>query len=94
MESKNAVMPGNLFEDIGLNYIGPIDGHNIPLLVKTLKRMLEKNEPYILHVITKKGTVLSLQKNERIKYHAISKIEKILKAKPKHSRYFWRLALL
>ena len=52
---KNAVMPGNLFEDIGLNYIGPIDGHNIPLLVKNLKRMLEKNEPYIMHHDNQKG---------------------------------------
>ena len=73
---KNAVMPGNLFEDIGLNYIGPIDGHNIPLLLKTLKRMLEKDEPYLLHVITKKGAGFEPAENERIKYHAISKIEK------------------
>ena len=72
---KHAVMPGNLFEDIGLNYIGPIDGHNIPLLVKTLKRMLEKQEPYLLHVITKKGAGFEPAETERIKYHAISKIE-------------------
>ena len=86
---KNAVMPGNLFEDIGLNYIGPIDGHNIPLLVKTLKRMLEKNEPYILHVITKKGAGFEPAENERIKYHAISKIEKNpKKAKPKFQDIF------
>jgi len=72
---KHAVMPGNLFEDIGLNYIGPIDGHDIPLLVKTLKRMLEKQEPYLLHVITKKGAGFEPAEAERIKYHAISKIE-------------------
>ncbi len=72
---KHAVMPGNLFEDIGLNYIGPIDGHDIPLLIKTLKRMLEKQEPYLLHVITKKGAGFEPAEAERIKYHAISKIE-------------------
>lgn len=72
---KHAVMPGNLFEDIGLNYIGPIDGHDIPLLVKTLKRMLEKQEPYLLHIITKKGAGFEPAEAERIKYHAISKIE-------------------
>ena len=72
---KHAVMPGNLFEDIGLHYIGPIDGHDIKLLVKTIKRMLEKNEPYILHVITKKGAGFEPAEAERIKYHAISKIE-------------------
>ena len=72
---KHAVMPGNLFEDIGLHYIGPIDGHDIKLLVKTIKRMLEKSEPYILHVITKKGAGFEPAEAERIKYHAISKIE-------------------
>ena len=38
---KSAVMPGNLFEDLGLHYIGPIDGHDIPLLIKTITRMME-----------------------------------------------------
>ena len=73
---KSAVMPGNLFEDIGLHYIGPIDGHDIKLLVKTIERMKEKTEPYLLHIITKKGAGFEPAENERIKYHAISKIEK------------------
>ena len=72
---KSAVMPGNLFEDLGLHYVGPIDGHDIPLLVKTINRMIEKNEPYLLHVITKKGAGFEPAENERIKFHAISKIE-------------------
>ena len=72
---KSAVMPGNFFEDLGLNYIGPIDGHDISLLIKTLQRMLEKKEPYLLHIITKKGAGFEPAENERIKYHAISKIE-------------------
>ena len=73
---KSAVMPGNLFEDLGLQYIGPIDGHNVKLLVKTLERMKEKSEPYLLHIITKKGAGFEPAENERIKFHAISKIEK------------------
>jgi len=73
---KSAVMPGNLFEDIGLHYIGPIDGHDMKLLVKTLQRMKEKSEPYLLHIITKKGAGFEPAENERIKFHAISKIEK------------------
>ena len=72
---KHAVMPGNLFEDLGLHYIGPIDGHDIPLLIKTIRRMVEKKEPYLLHIITKKGAGFEPAENERIKYHAISKIE-------------------
>ena len=72
---KSAVMPGNLFEDLGLHYVGPIDGHDIPLLIKIINRMMEKNEPYLLHVITKKGAGFEPAENERIKFHAISKIE-------------------
>ena len=72
---KSAVMPGNLFEDFGMHYIGPIDGHDVKLLVKTLQRMKEKTEPYLLHIITKKGAGFEPAENERIKFHAISKIE-------------------
>ena len=72
---KSAIMPGNLFEDIGINYIGPIDGHDIELLQKTIKRMMEKDSPYLLHIITKKGAGFMPAEEERIKYHAISKIE-------------------
>ena len=68
-------MPGNLFEDLGMHYIGPIDGHDVKLLVKTLQRMKEKTEPYLLHIITKKGAGFEPAENERIKFHAISKIE-------------------
>ena len=68
-------MPGNLFEDIGINYIGPIDGHDIELLQKKIKRMMEKDSPYLLHIITKKGAGFIPAEEERIKYHAISKIE-------------------
>ena len=71
---KSAIMPGNLFEDIGINYIGPIDGHDIELLQKTIKRMMEKDSPYLLHIITKKGAGFIPAEEERIKYHAISKI--------------------
>ena len=72
---KSAVMPGNLFEDLGLHYIGPIDGHDVKLLVQTLQRMKEKKDPYLLHIITKKGAGFEPAENERIKFHAISKIE-------------------
>ena len=72
---KSAVMPGNLFEDLGMHYIGPIDGHDVILLVKTLQRMKEKTEPYLLHIITKKGAGFEPAENERIKFHAISKLE-------------------
>ena len=74
---KSAVMPGNLFEDLGMHYIGPIDGHDVKLLVKTLQRMKEKTEPYLLHIITKKGAGFEPAENARIKFHAISKLSLI-----------------
>ena len=86
---KSVIMPGNLFEDIGINYIGPIDGHDIELLQKTIKRMMEKDSPYLLHIITKKGAGFIPAEEERIKYHAISKIEPEKKSsKPKFQDIF------
>lgn len=52
---KNILLSGALFEELGLRYIGPIDGHNLSLLIETLKRVQELKEPILLHVITKKG---------------------------------------
>lgn len=53
--AKNLIFPNVLFEKFGLRYFGPIDGHNIPLLVKTFEHLKTLNEPAILHVITEKG---------------------------------------
>lgn len=52
---KNLLVPGIIFEELGFRYFGPIDGHNIGLLVSTLKSILEIKGPRLLHVITKKG---------------------------------------
>ncbi|MEW6006835.1 MAG: 1-deoxy-D-xylulose-5-phosphate synthase, partial [bacterium] len=52
---KAMIVPGILFEELGFRYIGPIDGHNISLLIKTLKNIKEQKGPILLHIITKKG---------------------------------------
>jgi 1-deoxy-D-xylulose-5-phosphate synthase len=52
---KNVLLHGVFFEELGLRYIGPVDGHNLPLLIETLKRVQSLNGPILLHVITKKG---------------------------------------
>ncbi|NCB58860.1 MAG: 1-deoxy-D-xylulose-5-phosphate synthase, partial [Gammaproteobacteria bacterium] len=52
---KGMVIPGTLFEELGFNYIGPIDGHDIKALVNTLKNMRQLKGPQLLHVMTKKG---------------------------------------
>jgi len=52
---KNVLVHGVLFEYLGLRYIGPVDGHNLPLLIETLKSVRKLKGPILLHVITKKG---------------------------------------
>lgn len=53
--AKNLLFPNVLFEKFGLRYYGPIDGHNLPLLVKTFEHLKTVNEPVVLHIITEKG---------------------------------------
>ena len=53
--AKNLLFPNVLFEKFGLRYFGPIDGHNIPLLVRTFEHLKTLNEPVVLHIITEKG---------------------------------------
>ncbi len=52
---KNLLAPSVIFDELGLRYYGPIDGHDIPLLVKTFEFLKTQNEPVILHILTKKG---------------------------------------
>ncbi len=52
---KNFLVPGIVFEELGLRYFGPINGHDIPLLIHTLKNVLMINEPTLIHVVTVKG---------------------------------------
>ena len=53
--AKNLILPSVIFEEFGMRYYGPIDGHNLPLLVKTFEFLKTQNEPVILHIITEKG---------------------------------------
>ena len=52
---KGMILPGTLFEELGIDYFGPIDGHDISILVKTLENLKNLKKPRILHIITKKG---------------------------------------
>ncbi|WP_166251903.1 1-deoxy-D-xylulose-5-phosphate synthase [Marinobacter salicampi] len=72
---KGMIAPGTLFEELGFNYIGPIDGHDLPLLVETLENIRELDGPQFLHVVTKKGKGFALAEADPIGYHAINKIE-------------------
>ena len=72
---KNMVSPDMLFEAIGFNYIGPIDGHNIDELVRTLGNMRSLEGPQLLHVYTTKGKGFAPAEADPVGYHAINKIE-------------------
>ena len=80
---KGMVTPGTLFEEFGLNYVGPVDGHDVVGLVKALTNLRDFNGPQFLHVVTKKGKGFLPAEGEPIKYHAISKIESQTEAIPK-----------
>lgn len=70
---KGMIAPGTLFEELGLNYLGPIDGHDLPTLLKTLSNMKEMQGPQILHIITQKGKGYAPAEQDPIKYHAVNK---------------------
>ena len=67
---KGMVLPGTIFEELGFNYIGPIDGHDVPLLIETLRNMRNLQGPQFLHIITKKGKGYKPAENDPIKWHA------------------------
>jgi 1-deoxy-D-xylulose-5-phosphate synthase len=93
---KGLMAPGTLFEELGFNYIGPIDGHDLPTLVRTLENMKELKGPQFLHVVTKKGKGFAPAELDPIGYHAINKIEPKSEAskspsapsKPKYANVF------
>ena len=69
---KGMVMPGTLFEELGFNYIGPIDGHDLPLLVSTLANMKAMHGPRFLHVVTQKGRGYAPAEGDPCVYHGVT----------------------
>ena len=76
-QMKAMVAPGSIFEELGFNYIGPIDGHNIKELLDVIGNLKDFDGPQFLHVITKKGAGLDPAEADRIGFHAIGKINSI-----------------
>ena len=72
---KGMLTPGTLFEEMGFNYIGPIDGHDLESLVPTLQNLKNLKGPQFLHVITKKGQGYKLAEVDPILYHGVSKFK-------------------
>jgi 1-deoxy-D-xylulose-5-phosphate synthase len=91
---KGMVAPGTMFEELGWHYIGPLDGHDLPQLVSTLRIMSELKGPQFLHIRTIKGKGFAPAERDPIGYHAINKLEPtkpvsdaVVPAKPKAPKY-------
>ncbi|CZF81634.1 1-deoxy-D-xylulose-5-phosphate synthase [Grimontia marina] len=80
---KGMVVPGTLFEELGFNYIGPVDGHDVEELVKTIKNMRNLKGPQFLHVMTKKGKGYEPAEKDPIGYHAVPKFNPAENTLPK-----------
>lgn len=74
---KVMLFPGMLFEEMGFAYLGPIDGHDLKLLIQTLDRVKKFKGPVLLHVITKKGKGYPPAEKEPTKFHGIGKFDKV-----------------
>ena len=73
--AKGMVLPGTLFEEFGFNYIGPIDGHDIPALLDTLSNIRELKGMQFLHIVTQKGKGFEPAEDDPNKYHGVSKFD-------------------
>ncbi|HCV19145.1 MAG TPA: 1-deoxy-D-xylulose-5-phosphate synthase [Alteromonas sp.] len=80
---KGMVVPGTIFEELGFNYIGPIDGHDINGVVDTLRNMRKFKGPQLLHVVTRKGKGYPEAEKDPIKFHAVPKFNPADQTLPK-----------
>src|SRR5450631_2768858 len=92
---KGMVLPGTLFEEMGFNYIGPVDGHDVKALIATLKNVKKLRGPQFLHVVTRKGKGYAPAEADPIKWHgpgpfdpASGKIFKEASSGPTYSQIF------
>ena len=83
--AKSLFVPGIFFEEMGLRYIGPVDGHQLPELIQTLERVKEFNRPVIVHVITKKGAGCQYALEAPERFHGVSGFDPGTGALPKQN---------
>ncbi|BCB26409.1 1-deoxy-D-xylulose-5-phosphate synthase [Sulfurimicrobium lacus] len=72
---KGMVIPGTLFEEFGFNYIGPIDGHDLDVLIPTLSNIQQLEGPQFLHVVTQKGKGFKFAEEDPCLYHGVAKFD-------------------
>jgi len=73
---KGMVTPSTLFEEFGFNYIGPIDGHDLDVLLDTLSNIRKLSGPQFLHIVTQKGKGYALAEQDCLLYHGVSKFDR------------------
>lgn len=80
---KGMIVPGTLFEELGFNYIGPIDGHDVDMLVETLQAVKELSGPVFLHIVTKKGKGYAPAEKDPLAYHGVPAFDRSKESLPK-----------
>jgi 1-deoxy-D-xylulose-5-phosphate synthase len=80
---KGMIVPGTLFEELGFNYIGPIDGHDVDMLVSTLENLKQISGPRFLHIVTKKGKGYAPAEKDPLAYHGVPAFDPSLDSLPK-----------
>ncbi len=80
---KGMIVPGTLFEELGFNYIGPIDGHDVDMLVETLENLKHITGPRLLHIVTKKGKGYAPAENDPLSYHGVPAFDPTKDSLPK-----------
>ena len=74
---KRFLLPATMFENMGLTYLGPVDGHNLPGLISLLRSARDMKEPVLVHVVTKKGRGYPFAEADPAKYHGIGKFDPV-----------------
>ena len=74
---KGMVMPSTLFEELGFNYLGPIDGHDLTTLIRTIRAARDVAGPNLLHIITEKGKGYAPAEDDPVKYHAVGPFDPV-----------------
>ena len=74
---KRFLLPGTMFENMGMSYLGPVDGHDLPGLIALLRTARDMQEPVVIHAVTKKGCGYSFAEEDPAKFHGIGKFDPV-----------------
>lgn len=92
--AKGMLAPSTMFEDLGFNYVGPIDGHDLEALIPTLENLRDAKGPQFLHIVTKKGYGYKLAEADPVAYHGPGKfnpaegLKKVAAGRPTYTQVF------